>query len=429
MGAFVGMRGTGDWVNDQRPLDWRETMLFLYPNGKMPLTGIMSKQKKEATTDAEFNWWTKNLAGQAGDITNIYTDSAMTSAYTSGGVDGTVLYVKVAEATALEIRKGHKVVLRDASHMDVDVIAKVLESLPNGASSRITVKLMEADDNGASTDLSDADRICIIGNINAEGAVMPDAISYDPVKYSNYCGIQRTPLEITRTARKTKLRTPDQYKEAKREALEIHGMEQEKDLIWSIPYEGTGENGKPERSSGGLNYWINTYASGNVSTYNTETDWAGQTWLEGGEDWLDTKLEVMFRYGTGEKLAICGSEVILQINKLVKASGNFELKATSMAYGIDVVKWITGFGAIYLKTHPLLSYETTTRNLMFIVEPQNMVWRYIDDTFFKADDSEKKGGPIGKDGTAEEFLTEGGYEFHYPEAFGKLDGFGITNTA
>ena len=429
MGAFLGMRGTGDWGTDERPKDFRETMLYLYPNGKMPLTAIMSKQKSEAATDPEFTWWTKNLAGQAGAITNIYTDSAMSSAYASGGVAGTILYVKVAEATSKEIRAGHKVILRDASAMDVDVVAKVVESLPNGASSKITVKLLEADDNGATYDLSDADRIVIIGNMNAEGAAMPDAISYDPTKYSNYCGIQRTPLEITRTARRTKLRTYDQYLEAKREALEIQGIEGEKDLIWSIPYEGTGSNGKPERSSGGINYWITTEASDNVSDFSTATDYAGQSWLEGGEDWLDVMLERMFRYGTGEKLAVCGSGAVLQIQKLVKASGNFELTAGQGAYGIDIVKWITAFGTLHIKTHPLLSYETTTRNLMFVVEPQNMVFRYVDDTFFKTDDSFKKGGPIGIDGTKEEYVTEGGYELHHPLAFGKLSGFGVTNTA
>jgi len=429
MGAFLGMRGTGDWVTDQRPKNYRESMLYLYPNGRMPLTAIMSKMKKEVTDDPEFNWWTKNLAGQAGAITNIYTDSAMTSAYTSGGAIGSVVFVKVAEATAKEIRKGHKVILRDTSHMDVDVVCKVLESLTNGASSRITVKLLEADDNGATTDLSNADRIVVIGNMNAEGAPMPDAISYDPTKYSNYCGIARTPLEITRTAKKTKLRTPEQYKEAKREALELHGIEMEKDTIWSIPYEGTGDNGKPERSSGGLNYFINEYASDNVSDFTTETDWAGSTWLEGGEDWLDTKLEAMFRYGTGEKLAICGSGALLQLQKLVKATGNYELSSGTEAYGIDLTTWVTSFGKVYLKTHPLLSYEVTTRNLMFITEPQNMTYRYIDDTFFKADDSERKGGPIGKDGTAEEYLTEYGYEFHHPLTFGKLYGFGNDNTA
>jgi hypothetical protein len=54
MGAFLGMRGNGDWVTDQRPKNWRETMLFLYPNGSMPLTAIMSKMKSEKTDDPQY---------------------------------------------------------------------------------------------------------------------------------------------------------------------------------------------------------------------------------------------------------------------------------------------------------------------------------------------------------------------------------------
>lgn len=29
MAGFLGMRGTGDWVTDQRPKSWRETILYL----------------------------------------------------------------------------------------------------------------------------------------------------------------------------------------------------------------------------------------------------------------------------------------------------------------------------------------------------------------------------------------------------------------
>ena len=28
---FLGMRGNGDWVNGQRPLNWRQKILKLYP--------------------------------------------------------------------------------------------------------------------------------------------------------------------------------------------------------------------------------------------------------------------------------------------------------------------------------------------------------------------------------------------------------------
>ena len=424
---FLGMRGTGDWVTDQRPEDYRQLMLYLYPNGMMPITGIMSKGKKEESKDPSINWWTKDLAAQAGAITDIFTDAAMTSSYTTGGVEDDILFVKVALATAEHIRKGHQVALRDSDHIDVDVNAKVLESLRNGADSRITVKLLEDDDNGATTDLSDADRILIIGNINPEGGFMPDAISYNPVKYNNLHAIARTPLSITRTARKTKLRTEDQYKESKREALEIHGIEMENQFFWSVKSESIGDNGKPERSMDGVRSFISKYASDNIDDYRYNTDFTGDSWLTSGEEWIDTQLEQLYKYGTQDKIGVCGSGTLLAINKLAKNSGNFELKARQKEYGIAVVDWVTPFGILPLKTHPLFSREVTTSNIMFILDMPNLIYRYIDDTFFKADDSERKGGHVGKDATDEEFLTEWSLELHEARGHGLLSGFGFAN--
>lgn len=424
---FLGMRGTGDWTSEERPEDYRQLMLYLFPNGMMPITGIMSKGKKEESKDPSINWWTKDLAAQAGAITNIYTDAAMTSAYTTGGVKGNVLFVKVAVATAEHIRKGHQVTLRDSDYIDVDVNAKVLESQHNGDDSRITVKLLEHDNNGATKDLSDADRILVIGNINPEGGFMPDAIAYNPVLYNNLHCIARTPLSITRTARKTKLRTTDQYKEAKREALSIHGIEMENQFFWSVKSESIGENGKPERSMDGVRSFISKFASDNISDYRYDTDYAGKSWLDAGEEWVDGALEQLYKYGTQDKIGVCGSGVLLAINKLAKNSGNFQLKARQTEYGIAIVDWVTPFGILPLKTHPLFSREPTTSNLMFVLDMPNLIYRFIDDTFFKADDGERKGGHIGKDATDEEFLTEWSLELHEARGHGLLSGFGFAN--
>ena len=284
MTAFLGMRGTGDWVTDQRPKNWRETMLFLYPNGSMPLTAIMSKMKSEKTDDPQFYWWTKLLPTQAAAVTGVYTDAALSSAYTSGGVSGTVLYIKMVAASIIHFRAGHTVLLRDASDFTVDVVAKVTAVASNGVNSYLTVQLLEADDNsGYSHDLSDCDTVLVVGSINAEGAAMPSAIAYDPDKMNNYTQIFRTPLSITRTARRTKLRTGDQYKEAKREALELHGIEMEKAFIFGIPYEGTGSNGKPERTTEGLLTCVRTNNSSCVTDFQLNATYHGKDWLDDGE--------------------------------------------------------------------------------------------------------------------------------------------------
>ena len=125
MGAFFGMRGTGDWVTDQRPKSWREAILKLYPNGSAPLTAILSKMKSSSVDDPEFNWWTKTLSTQRSTITGVYTNSGLSTSYVSGGSTGDTLYIKIATADVKMYRTGHQVLLRDASDYTVDVNAKI----------------------------------------------------------------------------------------------------------------------------------------------------------------------------------------------------------------------------------------------------------------------------------------------------------------
>jgi hypothetical protein len=431
--AFLGMRGNGDWATDQRPLNWRESILYLYPNGRAPLTAIMSKMGSQKVDDPQFHWWTKGLPSQRAAITGLYTDSLLSSAYTSGGVAGDTVYVKMAAASVAQFREGHVVELKDASSFDMTVIAKVTARAVNGASSYIACYLLEDDDNGSttSTDLSDADVAFIVGNANAEGAAMPDAIAYDPDKWYNYTQIFRTPLEMTRTAMQTRLRTGEQYKEAKREALELHSIEMEKAFLFGLASEGTGSNGKPERTTLGVVPAIRGGGTGSVSgqggtesNFAYESAYSGGTWLQYGEEWLDTELEIMFRYGGMDKLALCGSGALLAINKLIKNGGNFDYSPTTESYGIKVVKWVTAHGTINIVTHPLMSYEATLRNSMVILEPKDIKFRYIQDTMFKKDTAMKEGSWTNRDGIKEEYLTEAGLEYHHPIGWGYLSGFG-----
>ena len=430
MAGFLGMRGSGDFtVDGQRPKSWREMILYLYPNGSAPLTAILSKMGSEKVDDPEFNWYTKTLSVQAGAITGLHTAAALNAAYAAGGVAGDTLYVQMAEADAKEFRVGHQVLLREDDDITVDKNAKVTARTLAGASSYLTIKLLE-DDNVAGHDLSDANRILIVGNINAEGAGMPDSISYDPVKIYNKTQIWRTPLEITRTAKKTRLRTGDAYKEMKREALEYHSIEMEKSFLWGIMSETTGSNGKPERTTAGLIPVIKQYAPGNCVDFRTwsTANHTGDDWIENdaGEDFMDAMLEQVFRYGSREKLALCGSGALLGINKLVKKRGDFSFTTETKDYGIQVVAWTTPFGRINLITHPLFSFEPTNRHSMVIFEPSGLKFRYIDDTTFYADGEKQNTGPNRIDGLKEEFLTEAGLEFHHPVGWGYFNGIGLN---
>uniref|UniRef100_A0A6M3JCB4 Putative capsid protein n=1 Tax=viral metagenome TaxID=1070528 RepID=A0A6M3JCB4_9ZZZZ len=334
----------------------------------------------------------------------------------------------MAEATAKEFRVGHQVLLRDASDYTVDVNAKVTARELNGASSYIAAKLLEADDNSTTHDLRNCDVALIIGNINAEGAAMPDALAYDPTKWYNYTQIFRTPLEITRTARRTRLRTGDQYREAKREALELHSIEMEKAFIWGIATEGTGDNGKPERTTMGILGMLKASAAANCVDYSLDSDYAGEKWVVSGKKWFDKKLEVIFRYGNAEKLALAGSGALLGLNELAESLSTMNISPGETSYGIKITKWMTAFGVINIMTHPLFSYEATNRNSIVILEPKNLKYRYIDDTSFYSEKEKQNTGWTRRDGTKEEFLTECGLEYHHPTTMGYFNSVGIDNT-
>jgi hypothetical protein len=425
--GFLGMRGTGDWVTDERPKNWREGILRLYPNGMAPLTAIMSKMKSRKVDDPEYNWWTKPMPTQGGTVSGLYTESSLTTAISAAGTSGATYYAKVAEAVADEFRAGHQAILRYSSDPTMDVNCEVTAVTKNGANSVLAVKLLEADDNSlvSGNNLTKCDSILIVGNINAEGASMPSAIAYKPTKLYNYTQIFRSPLSITRTAQRTKLRTGDAYKEAKREALELHSIEMEKAFIFGEKTEGTGDNGKPKRTTQGIIPCIRENVSANVLNYTLDADFSGKVWTDGGDDWLDETFELLFRYGSEEKLAFVGSGALLGINKLVKAKGYYGFTPQTKSYGIKVLEWVTPFGVVYMKTHPLFTHNAADRYSMLIIEPALLQYCYIDDTTFKPD---KSSGAASIDGLEEEYLTEAGMELHFPEAFMYLTGVGVNNT-
>lgn len=411
---FLGMRGTGDWVTNQRPENWREMILYLYPNGKAPLTAIMSMLTSESVDDPHYHWWTKALANQRAALTGVFTDSGLSSAYTSGGVAGNVLYARMGADDVDKIRIGHQVMFICSVDPTMRVVGKVTARNKAGASSYVAVTLLEADDNSTTRDISDSDVLWIVGNINPEGGLLPDVVMYDPVEYANYTQIFRTPLSHTRTAMKTRLRTGNQVAQAKKEALELHGIEMEKAYIFGVRTLGTGDNGKPERTTGGILSFVNT----NIFDFPS----SGGTWLYDGDDWLDDALESCFRYGSQEKIGLCGNGVLRGLMKIAKAKGTFELTKMSTAYGVAVFEWVTAFGTLYIKSHPLFTYEATMRNNMLIVDTENLTTRYIDDTSYKPN---RQANDL--DGESSEYLTESGLELHHEETFGWITGLGLDS--
>jgi len=392
MAAALGLRGTGAFSttgtpgpSDQRPKNWREMMLMLFPNGEMPLTALLSKLATQNTDDPEFNWWEKGLPTQR-------TLIDFGAGYAAG-----ITAMEVDDATMF--KAGHVVLVERTNEI------MFIVSDPTTATGIVVVR---GKGEVAAAAILDDDALLIIGTVHEEGADSPNIVTYSPTKVFNYTQIFRTTLGMTRTAKKTRLswdRTGP-YREAKREALQLHGIEMEKAFFFGQRKEEIGPNGQPRRTTRGARTFITTNA---LTDADTDGVW--------GEADFSRVFESVFRYGSSEKLAFCGSTAIGVFTSWAKLGLNttINMEPTSTTYGMKIAHILTPFGDLYLKSHPLMSDHPVYRKDCVILDLQFLKYRYIDDTTFK-----KNIQAPGVDSAKDEFLTEAGLEMWHEKAHSKL---------
>jgi len=424
--AFLGLRGTSDFVTGQVPGNWREGVLYYEPNGDAPLVALTALMESSKIDSYTRSWWQQGIPTQSVNITGIFDDNGLAVAYTAAAdASGLSIFLKMAAADVALFRPGNHILLRKTADFRYDIRVKVIATQANGASSYLACTTLETA--SATYGINGVDMALRMANLNAQGAPRPVAMAWRPTKFTNNTSIIRTPLELARTVRQTHTRTGDPYKKAKRDAAFDHATSLEWAYWHSQLYEGIGDNGKPETAMRGLIPAIITYAPGNTDDFRYNTDYSGASWLASGMDWMNTMFEQIFRYGRDEKLAFCGSGTLKAINDLAETYGTINLETRDMAWGIKVREWIHSAGTLYLKKHPLWSLDDSHRYSMAIIEPERLEYNFIQDTIFLNQENQQQAREMGYDATMEEFLTECTLTFDTMEAFGYLNGFGKAN--
>lgn len=407
--AIQGLRNTGTggggsanaFVAGERPLNWREGLLLLEPNGSAPITALTARMKTKKTDDPEFNWWEKPLSAQrvalAANINNSDTTTALN--LVSGGLSIPVGAVLYAEETGEIMRV--TTVSGDSGASAITVTRGF------AGSSKVAITY-----NGAGVNPN----LVVIGTSFEEGSSAPDGMNMDPTKRYNYTQIFRNTLEMTRTARKTRLRTGDQVREAKREAFQYHTLQLEKAWLLGVRSENT-LNGKPVRTTGGLLNKLTLEAAGNIK--NVASDYGGGLTWSG----LLNYLRLIFAFGSNEKMAFTGHLAMMHIQELIRKSTNAQIMISGdKEFGMDVMRLVSPFGTLVLKTHPLLnqlSGGTTGGTPYNGFETWMFVWDFANVTYrpFQDDDTkyEAKYETPGLDGMKSGYLTEAGLEIDHAQ--------------
>lgn len=388
MPPFQGLRGSRSYNPDAIPKNWREGILRLYPNGGISgavLTAFSAILDSEITSDPEYSWWERPLPireAVAAAGTNVATSLTVSAAAGGVGDPGKIF------------RKGY--ILQSAGVGGTG--EKMLVTADQTVGTTVVVQRGFGETVGTAIPVNSTLRV--VGNANEEGGPIATPVSVDPTKQFNYTQIFRTPLHITRTAKKTRLRTEDAIVQAQIEALEYQAQDMEYSFLFGERYEATGALGQPLRTTRGLVPWIQTLAPGNVTTV------AGAGAMTEAE--LLTALEPMYRYGSGEKLWLVGSQALMALTAMAKRGAVMNLEAGDSVYGIRLQQVVTALGDGYIRMHPLFNLYDDWRSMVLVIDLPNVKYRYIDDLMYL----EHRQNP-GDDALKNEFLAECGFELHH----------------
>lgn len=394
--SIQGLRDSTNFATNERPEHFRAGLLRLYPNGKAPLTALTAAMSEESCDDPTFHWWEKALDDRrfalhatAGDLDAAAAGTIQTLTLAAGSnamtlVANDILHV---EETDEELR-----VMSDPTS-DTSIVVM------RGANGSTPLSL---DANGAGINPN----LLCKGSAFEEGSLAPSGVNYDPTERYNYTQIFRRTLEITRTASKTRLRTVPAVKEARRECLEYIGVDMER-AFWLGRRSLGVKNGKPIRTTAGI---YNQMDSNNIYPFGGSYDM----------DELETRLQLLFTYGSTEKMAFCGNGMLHSLQQCIRKNTSYQVFAKEKEYGMNVTRLVTPFGDLVFKTHPLFTQNTggtTTavayygmNNWAFIVDMEEVVYRYLKDSDLKYEGNLQA---VGQDAMKAGYIAECGIELHH----------------
>lgn len=280
MATMLGLISSEAFSNE-RYKSWRRTVLYFYPQGAAPLTGLLSLAEDDSCNDPQFYFGfekrkdDQRLASAAISSTIPFYTSGITisggkitAATIAGGNFSTVLGTQYAIKTAAnpenKFHTGHIikiVVTTTAGTLDllgqVNAINVATDS-PANVVGFTALNVVANIDYDASANVGID--INVVGSAYAEGAVGSSTnITTVPIAPYNYTGIHRTSYKITGTALKTSAKFDDRgvYPDEAKEAALNHSTEMEKNFLWGVRSMVTSTaNGETTvtRTAGGLMY-------------------------------------------------------------------------------------------------------------------------------------------------------------------------------
>ncbi len=260
--------------------------------------------------------------------------------------------------------------------------------------------------------MNDDDVLDVTGDVNAEGADTPVAISTNETALYNYTQIFRTPFTVTNTERATTLYGPPEMVKQQAKNGREHMWRMNKAFLWGQRNEDTTDGSdEPKRSTRGIMNWISTNTTDASGTL-TKSEF-----LEFVEDGM--------YYGSDTKYLLAGGIIVRAFAEWGIAE--LQLRPDDNQYGINITQWISPFGLVNIVYDKLLtqtaSIATNQRwgGYGLLVDFANVNYRPLVANGLNRDTqllTNRQGN--GEDKRTDEYLTEGGLEVRLEETHSYL---------
>lgn len=357
MSGIAGLRGTGDWGTDERPKDFRESILFYSPNGDAPIFALTSKAGKRTVSDPEFAWWAE--ANTLVRLTVSGTFAAGDTTITVSSADPGALTMDIPYGTATHLKPGDLLLVEKTDQQTFD--NEILQVDTVLSDTQFTAIRGAAGTSAGS--IGNGANLTLIGSSYAEGTSAPRAVSKNPVKFLNYIQIFKDSYEITGTADNTTARTGSAWSNDKKRKLFKHSADIEWAFMFGRKNEGIGDNGKPIRFMGGLREQIPASRT---------TVFTGGPPAVTAVNFMDAVAPVFdFDLGGGDtRMGFMGNKARIEMGKAIQGATavRIELGPIIKVFGIAFQEWVTPMGRLLVKSHPLLSRHSRYNLSMFIVD-------------------------------------------------------------
>lgn len=416
-----------------------------FPTGQFPLTGFLSLMETEACDSYKFGWFEKRMPDPSTTIGGAAAPFSPTGSNTPiaspiSFVAGTIYRVVVTDSSNFMVNQ--QIYFDDLPRTTgAGPLQGLISSIIDAT--HIEFRVIEAEaavlnTTDATTDVTRGPlgaKVLVIGNAAAEGARSGSGRVYPPLDVENYTQIFRNAFEFTATGLKipAEFDSTGVYAETAEDALRDHMVEME--LAFLFGSKGiqtvTGSDGvaRPRRTTGGIIWYLKQWEAAN-STYRGGAGAAAITLNSEDEkriiksttgaitaNELDSYIERAFRSTntkTFEKLVVCGNGFLGAINTYLKNSATLQKDySLQKVYGNDVVTWISPWGTLHFKSHPLFNQQSILRNNALIVDVNRLRFRPLNDRDTTLLENRQENDT---DGRKDEWLTEAGLETRYPES-------------